>query len=152
MLKQAMVAAFAGLSLANVSWCGAAEYGTSKEALAMLERAVSEIKVDKLAAIDKFNHNDPGFRDRDLFVFCFNGRDGRYTAHEAMIGRDVRVFRDAKGQWFGQQMYETATAGKIPNVDYLSPVPGSTELAAKRAYLTRIGDQVCGVSVYQLEH
>ena len=39
----------------------------------MLVRAAAAIKTDQSGAIAKFNHNDPEFRDRDLFVFCFNG-------------------------------------------------------------------------------
>ena len=46
----------------------------------MLKRAVAQVKKDKLAAMASFNHNDTSFRDRDLFVFCFNGGDGRFTA------------------------------------------------------------------------
>ena len=68
-----------------------------------------------------------------------------------MVGLDVRTFRDAKGQPVGQRMYDIATEGKTVTVDYMSPVPGSTELALKRAYLTRIGDQVCGVSAYEFK-
>ncbi|HSC42600.1 MAG TPA: hypothetical protein VLH17_10015, partial [Candidatus Binatia bacterium] len=127
------------------------EFGTVEEAKAMLKRAVVAVQQDKIAAIDKFNYNDQQFRDRDLFVFCFNGKNGKYTAHEAMIGHDVRTFRDAKGQPVGQHMYEIAAEGKTVSVDYMSPVPGSAELALKRAYLTRVGDQVCGVSAYQFE-
>ena len=72
---------------------GAAEFGTAEEAKAMLERAISEVKANKLSAIDKFNHNDWPFRDRDLFVFCFNANDGRFTAHEALVAQDVRNLR-----------------------------------------------------------
>ncbi len=129
----------------------ASEFGTIEEAKAMLERAVVAVQQDKIAAINKFNYNDQQFRDRDLFVFCFNGQSGKYTAHEAMVGHDVRDFRDAKGQPVGQHMYEIAAEGKTVSVDYMSPVPGSAELALKRAYLTRIGDQVCGVSAYEFE-
>ena len=31
---------------------------------------------------------------------------------------------------------------------YTAPLPGTTRLAKKRAYVTRVGDQVCGVSAY----
>jgi hypothetical protein len=152
MLKQtliftALIASILGIPV----FASGAEFGTAEEAKAMLERAVAEVKRDKLAAIDSFNNNDTRFRDRDLFVFCFNGENGKYTAHEAMVSRDVRAFRDAKGQPVGQRMYEIAEVGKTVSVDYMSPVPGSTELALKRAYLTRVGDQVCGVSSYRFE-
>ena len=114
----------------------------------MLDRAVAEMKADKGKAIEKFNHNDSTFRDRDLFVFCFNAQDGRFTAHEAMVAHDVRALRDETGRPFGEQMYQSAREGQIAEVSYVSPHPGSTERAEKRAYVTRLGDQVCGVSVF----
>jgi len=152
MLKQSLIYA---VLIASNFWrpipASGAEYGTAEEAKAMLMRAVAEVKKDKLAAIDSFNNNDARFRDRDLFVFCFNGETGKYTAHEAVVGHDVRAFRDAKGQPVGQRMYEIAAEGKTVSVDYILPVPGSTELAIKRAYLARIEGQVCGTSAYQFE-
>ena len=149
MLKQALlVIGIAGASVTGLSGAFAAEFGTSEEALAMLNRAVSEVNTDKFAAIDKFNYNRPGFRDRDLFVFCFDGSNGKFTAHEAMVGQDVRTLHDTTGAPFGEQMYENAKLGQIAMVAYISPVPGSNAHVSKRAYVTRIGDYVCGVSYY----
>jgi hypothetical protein len=125
-----------------------AEFGVTEEAKAMLVRAIDELKADKLTAIAKFNHNDPRFRDRDLFVFCFNRGDGRITAHEAFVGRDVRTLHDAAGNAFGEDMYRSAKEGQISEVTFKSPVPGSTERVSKQAYVTAIGDQICGVSSY----
>lgn len=150
MLKQALlVAGLTGVSLAGFSWAGAAEYGRGEEALAMLKRAVSEVRTDKSAAIDKFNYNNPLFRDRDLFVFCFGARDGKFTAHEAMVSSDVRKLRDAKGKLYGAEMFENAERDRVTEVVYSAPVPGSSAVADRKAYMTRIGDQVCGVSAFE---
>jgi hypothetical protein len=153
MLKHALLCTgvVASVYVVSLSASGAAEYGTPEEAHAMLERAVVSVKRDKLAAITSFNHNDLSFRDRDLFVFCFNGDDGRFTAHEAFVSRDVRELRDANGAPFGAELYYGAREGKITGIVYIAPVPGSTDLAVKSAYVTRIGDQVCGVSAYQVD-
>ena len=153
MLKHALLCTgvVASVYVVSLSASGAAEYGTPEEAHAMLERAVASVKRDKLAAITSFNHNDLSFRDRDLFVFCFNGDDGRFTAHEAFDSRDVRELRDANGAPFGAKLYYGAREGKITGIVYIAPVPGSTDLAVKSAYVTRIGDQVCGVSAYQVD-
>jgi hypothetical protein len=126
----------------------AAEFGTPDEAKAMLGRAIAEMQADKATAIDRFNFNDAPFRDRDLFVFCFGGQDGKFTAHEAFVTWDVRKLRDPDGKFFGVEMYSKAQEGRIAEVKFTAPVPGSTRLAAKSAYVTRIGDQVCGVSAY----
>jgi hypothetical protein len=126
-----------------------AEYGTAEEAKAMLNRAIVEVKADKARAIAKFNHNDRQFRYHDLFVFCFNGQDGKFTAHEAMVTRDVRTFQDEAGKRYGEEMYKRAKEGQIVEITFMSPIPGLKEKAPKRSFVTRIGDQVCGVSVYQ---
>jgi hypothetical protein len=151
MLKQALlIIALSGSALVDFRGASANELGSPEEARKMLSRAVAEMKTDKLAAIAKFNHNDPQFRDRDLFVFCFNQQDGRFTAHEAMVGQDVRSMRDIKGAWSGEEMYQSAKEGQIVEIDFVSPLPGSTSKVVKRSFITRVGDQVCGVSAYQL--
>ena len=152
MLKQLLLCSvLIVLTVAGQTPAASNEFGNAYEAKAMLDRAIAKVKTDKLAAIDSFNHNDLPFRDRDLFVFCFNGSDGRFTAHEAFVTRDVRNLRDSNGAPFGAEMYNTAQEGRVTEVTFVSPLPGSTELAFKSAYVTRIGDQVCGVSAYQVD-
>lgn len=115
----------------------------------MLDRAILEVKADKRTAFDKFNHNEWPFRDRDLFVFCFNGGDGKFTAHDAFLTQDVRNLRDGRGRSFGEEMYQNAKENVVVEIPFISPIPGSTDQVPKRALVTRIGDQVCGVSVYR---
>jgi hypothetical protein len=129
-----------------------AEYGTPAEARAMLQRAVAAMKTGKAEAIAMFNHNERQFRDRDLFVFCFNKLDGKYTAHESMVGRDVRTFVDGNGRSTGWQMYREAVDDRIVKIDFVSQLPGTTRLEPKHAYIARVGDQVCGVSAYRVDY
>jgi hypothetical protein len=150
MLKRLLLcSALAGVTFAGSVKATEAEFGTPDEARAMLIRAAAAMKADKTGAIDKFNYNDAQFRDRDLFVFCFNRHDGKFTAHEAFVGWDVRTLRDPNGKAFGAEIYADAQADRITEVSFTSPQPSSTKLAVKRAYVMRIGDQVCGVSAYQ---
>jgi len=125
------------------------EYGTSQQARAMLQRAVAAVKADKLEAIGQFNANAPPFRDRDLFVLCFNRDNGTITAHEAFVGRDIRSLRDVAGKRYGAVIYRTATEGRVSEVTFTSALPGTTKRLQKRAFVTAIGDQACGVSAYQ---
>jgi hypothetical protein len=138
MLKRIFAIAFVGALLSYFACALAAEFGSPDEAKTMLIRATSELKTNKPAAIEKFNKNAPRFRKRDLFVFCFNGEDGKLTAHEALVTWDVRKLLDAKGK-----------EGQIDEVIFISPISGSTALAEKIAYISRIGDQVCGVSAFR---
>ena len=152
MLKPlAVCVVVASYTLAGLNPAASNEFGTAEEAKAMLIRAIHELKADKLTAIAEFNHNDPRFRDRDLFVFCFDARDGKFTAHEAFVAHDVRELRDAYGAPIGAEIYSNAKDSSITEIVFFSPVPGSTELAVKTAFVTRIGDQVCGVSAYQAD-
>jgi hypothetical protein len=124
------------------------EFGSIAEAKAMLLRAVTELHTDETSAINKFNFNRPGFRDRDLFVFCFNRQDGKFTAHEALVASDVRNLRDAVGRAIGDAMYSTAKEDQLTEIAFESPVPGRTGTAPKLAYVTAVSNQVCGVSAY----
>ena len=149
MLKHRFISALFVISIVAHSTTAspAEEFATPHEARAMLDRAVIAVKQDQAAAIINFNHNDPKYRDRDLFVFCFDRRNGKFTAHEAMVGWDVRTLHDIWGSPFGKEMFAVKD-GETIEVTYLSPVPGSTMLAPRRAYVAGIGDQACGVSAY----
>lgn len=147
--KLVMMIAAAGITVGFAGAGAAGEFGTTAEARAMLERAIVAVQQDEVAAITKFNHNESSFRDRDLFVFCFNAGDGKFTAHEALIGWNVRPLRDAAGNAFGAKMYARKGQSGITEITYAAPAPGSTRLAQKRVFLARVGDQVCGVSAYE---
>jgi hypothetical protein len=48
------------------------QFGTAAEAKAMLEKAVTELKANEAAALAKFTKGEGGFKDRDLYVFCYD--------------------------------------------------------------------------------
>lgn len=128
--------------------------GTAEQARAMLDRAVTALKVDQHAALAEFNdpHNKH-FRDRDLFVYCFNTADGKFTAYElpGLIGADIRQFK-LYNEPMGQRSYDVvhdAPEGTVVTVDYRMPKPGETQPSSKQALETRIGDQACGVSYFK---
>jgi signal transduction histidine kinase len=126
----------------------AAEYGSSAEARAMLERAVVELKKDKAAALAKFNKGDAGFKDRDLYPFC-GSADGTTTAHPTHVGQNMKEMKDKNGKAFGEEMYKVAEEGKLKQVSYTWPKPGAKDAVQKMSYVTRVGDQVCGVGYYK---
>jgi hypothetical protein len=136
--------------------CGAAiavaqQFGTATEAKAMLDRAVTELKAGEAAAIAKFNDKDnKSFRDRDLYVFCYNVSDGKFTAHPnpALMGTDVRALK-VKDDPLGQKIFDATKEGAVTSVNYNFPKPGTTDPVAKESYLTRVGGQGCGVGYYK---
>jgi hypothetical protein len=124
------------------------QFGTAAEAKAMLERVIPVVTADKTAAFAKFLKGDDGFKDRDLFVFCFNMGDGAFNAPANNVGRDVRTLRDRNGDPYGQRVFDAMKEGVIAEVSYFVVRPDATEPVRKTSFVTRIGDQGCGVGYF----
>jgi lipopolysaccharide export LptBFGC system permease protein LptF len=130
----------------------AQQQGTAAEAKAMLEKAVVAVKADKAKALAMFNNGEGGFKDRDLYPFCFNIADGKVnaTAAKNLIGTDVRTLKDKTGKAFGEEMYKVVKDGTISEVSYMFPRPGTdTTPVQKVSFVTKVGDQGCGVGYYK---
>ena len=126
------------------------QFGTAAEAKAMLEKAVAAVKADKAKALDMMQKGETGFKDRDLYAFCANAGDGIITAHPALKGKNIREIKDKDGKALGEEMMKVATEGKYDEVSYMWPRPGAdTTPVQKVSYVTKAGDQVCGVGYYK---
>jgi hypothetical protein len=129
------------------------QFGTAQEARAMLDKAVAAVKSDKLVALAKFNRGADGFKDRDLYPFCFNLNDGRFVAAiEQLIGTDTRALKDPTGKVFGPELYDAAQKpeGQITEISYMFPRPGADKTpVAKVTFITKAGDLGCGVGYYK---
>jgi cytochrome c len=140
--------------LVGAGSASAQQSGTPAEAKAMFDRAVVAVKANKAAALSEFNDkNNKQFHDRDLYVFCYNMSDGKFTAHPnpAVLGTDVR-FQKFKDDPFGQRGYDQLTGspeGTITTLDYYFPKPGASEPVPKQSFIERVGDQGCGVGYYK---
>jgi cytochrome c len=152
MKKNVLVAGLMGVALIGSTLSGLAQqFGTAAEARAMLDRAVAELKSNEAAALAKFNDKEnKQFRDRDLYVFCFNVSDGKFTAHPnpTIMGTDVRALK-VKDDPLGQRLFDQVKEGTVTTVDYNFPKPGTTEPVPKESYIIRIGGQGCGVGYYK---
>ena len=148
MLRKLMVGTLAGAAM--VVSTSAFAQGTAAEAKAMLDKAVAAVKADKAKAIASFNNGTDGFKDRDLYPFCFNISDGiTQAAPPSVRGKDVRTLKDASGKAFGEDVYKAAQDGKITEVSYMFPKPGATEPSPKVSFVTKVGDLGCGVGYYK---
>jgi signal transduction histidine kinase len=128
----------------------ASERGTAEEAKALLARAVKQVETDGSAkALAAFNDPKGGFRDRDLYVFCF-GPDAKVTAHvdPARIGQNVADITDADGKAVGPEMLKLAAAGG-GSIEYRFLNPANKKVEAKHSFVQKAGDQVCGVGAYK---
>ena len=148
-LSRSFVVALAAIALSGTVMLASAasKFGTSDEAKALLDKAVTAVKANKTEAIADFNSGDNGFKDRDLYVFCV-GPDWISTAGPT-LGQNVKDLKDKNGKMLAQEMVNVAKAGKISEVQYMWPRPGTTDPIAKVSYVTKVDDQVCGVGFYK---
>jgi hypothetical protein len=127
----------------------AGEFGTREEAKAMLDRAVVMLKTDKNRALDLFTAGTGGFVDRDLYVFC-GGPDGMLTAHPYYMGTNLMEFKDKTGKAAGEEIYAVANEDEFSEVSYKWVQPGGGgEQVDKVTFITKVGDQICGVGFYE---
>jgi signal transduction histidine kinase len=154
MLRSFILGAASVIALSGVALAQQSDFGTADQAKAMLQRAIPLLKSDQAAALASFNKGENGFKDRDLYVFCFATADGKFNAHQkaALIGTDVRDLKDKAGKNFGLDIYNTVAGekdGDITEVSYLFPRPGTTDPVPKVSYLTKVGTEGCGVGYYK---
>jgi hypothetical protein len=155
MNRRILTFALASLVLwSSTAFAVAQQSGAAAEARAMLNRAVAALKANEAAALAAFNDkNNKDYHDRDLYVFCFHMSDGMFTAHvnPAMMAKDVRAIK-LGGDLLGQRTFDVikdAPEGTVSRVDYMFPKPGTTNPVPKESYVTRIGNEGCGVGYYK---
>ncbi len=155
MNRNLFVSALAALALlCGAGLADAQQSGTAAEAKAMLDRAVAALKGNEATALSQFNDkSNKEFHDRDLYVFCYNMSDSKFTAHPnpAMMGTDARTVK-VKDDPLGQRIFDTVQGlqpGKVATVDYQFPKPGTTDPVPKQSFVTKVGNQGCGVGYYK---
>ncbi len=154
MSRNLFASALAALALLWSAGLASAQSGTAAEAKAMLDSAVVALKANEAAALSEFNDkSNKKFHDRDLYVFCYDMTDGKFTAHPnpALMGTDVRALK-VKDDPLGQRIFDTiksSPAGGVASVDYIFPKPGTTDPVPKQSFVTVVGNQGCGVGYYK---
>lgn len=150
MSRRHLIWAVATLAMSSPALAQQGQFGTATEARSMLDKATTAVRADKAKALESFNAGAGGFRDRDLYPFCANASDGLFTAHPSLRGKPVRDLKDSTGRNFGEDIMRAGGAeGTVNEVAYLFPRPGGGDPAPKVTYVTKVGDQVCGVGYYK---
>jgi signal transduction histidine kinase len=147
MLRKCILSTLSVMAMVTSAYA-AGEFGTAAEAKAMLDKAVIAVKANKADALAQFTKGEGGFKDRDLYPFC-GGPDGNFTAHPTLTGKSMKDLKDKAGTPLGAEIYKAAGEGKVSEVSYMWPRPGSTEAVQKVSYVTKVGDQVCAVGYYK---
>ena len=113
------------------TFAGAQEVGSAAEAKAMIHQVIEALKANENDALATFNDkNNDQFHAHDLYVFCINLADGKFTAQlePQLIGTDaeeLRVNNDAVGQRLLATLRE-APEGVVVTVAYKALRPGTT--------------------------
>jgi|SRR6185437_8170458 hypothetical protein len=93
-LLASILATFALLGI--IANAGAEQLGTAAQAKAMIQQAIASLKANEADAIAGFNDkNNDQFHILDLYVFCINTADGKFTAQleSALTGTDAEGLR-----------------------------------------------------------
>jgi hypothetical protein len=130
------------------SAASAQQSGTAADAKALLAKGTAAVKADKAGALAKFDDPAGGFKDRDLYVFCFEIKSGLGLSGPTK-GKDLRTLKDSTGKAFGQEMVDKAKDGQVVTIDYMFPRPNTTDPVAKESFIEGIGDIACGVGYYK---
>ena len=147
-----------GLAALSLLWgiasARAEQLGTAAQAKAMVQRAIESLRANEGDAITAFNDKDKEqFHLLDLYVFCINLDNGKFTAQldPKLIGTDAQSLRFGQDQ-YGQRLLSTlreAPEGSIMSVGYNALRPGTTSGAVpKVSFVARVGKQGCGVGYY----
>ena len=132
-----------------------ADMGTPAEAKAMLEKVAAGLKSNEAQTLAAINKGE--YKDRDLYPFC-GGPDGKYSAHGAnasAVGQDLKGLMDKASppKPLGQEIYAAGQPGKMSEVGYTWTRPKDVDPeqkpVTKVSYITKVGDQVCGVGYYK---
>jgi hypothetical protein len=123
-----------------------ADAGDGDKAREMLARVAVAVQQDQAVAMQKFNAGADGFRDGNIYPFCFRLSDGVVITGQT-AGADIRTFPGS-----GQQIFEAAqkTDDSITEIAYLAkkPPPAEATPVKKVSLVRRIGQIGCGVGYY----
>jgi hypothetical protein len=131
------------------------EYGNSGRGQGHAGKVAAGLKTNEAQTLANINKGE--YKDRDLYPFC-GGPDGKYTAHGAnasVVGQDLKGLTDKASppKPLGQEIYATAQPGKISEISYMWPRPKDVDPeqkpVSKVSYITKVGDQICGVGYYK---
>jgi len=153
MFRTLMIGAVSALTLSAVAF--AQQGGNEQEARAMLSKAVAAVKADQAVALAMFQKGEGGFKDRDLYPFCFRATDAKALVGPPVVpaGTDVRTLKDKTGRAFDEEVYAAAQKpeGQITEISgYFFPRPGPDQTPIQKiSFVTRVGELGCGVGYYK---
>jgi signal transduction histidine kinase len=144
--------AWLGVVVAVAASVAAEEFGSAKDAEAMVGRAVALIKsAGSQKAYAEFTARAKGFADRDLYVVVYD-LSGRVLAHgqnPKMVGKDLIDLRDPDGKEFVRERAQLAKTKNSFWHDYKFTDPVSRKVLPKSTYCERVDQSAVCVGIYK---
>jgi hypothetical protein len=139
------------LALSATAFAQQPQSGTAAEAKAMIEKVATALKADTAKALDTFNKGEGGFKDRDLYPFCWDATTGIFNAHvtKTLLGTDIRALKEKDGSPLGTKIFSAVKPDTITTVSYHFPRPGGVDPVEKESYITAVANEACGVGYYK---
>jgi hypothetical protein len=126
-------------------------FGSKKEALELLNRAVNLVKLDETLAFSLIASKQGGFFNKDLYPFCI-ALNGIMVAHPYSTGTDMSSFKTSDGIKVTEIMMENAKNGKISKLTYKLGRPSESSLTEKQfkktTFYTKVKNYVCASGFY----
>jgi hypothetical protein len=140
---RSLVAACVSLATAGAAFADPGDAGKARD---MLARVAVALQKDEAAAIKMFNAGADGFKDGDIYPFCFRLSDGVVITGQT-AGSDIRTFPGV-----GPRLFEAGQKpeGEITEIAYTAkrPPPAEPVPVKKVSVVRRIGEIGCGVGYY----
>ncbi len=149
-MKRILISVMAFILLAGVAV--AAEKGTTKEAQAMVKKAVAFWKENgKDKAFAEFNNSKGKFVNKDLYVYVLNSK-GIAVAHgmnRSLIGKEMSGIKDTDGKVFVKAIVDHAFSKGSGWEDYKWTNPISKKIEGKTAYFEKYDNHVVVCGAYK---
>ncbi len=136
-------------------WAGlacAAEKGTAKEAVAMVDKAVAYLNANgKDKAFAAFNDPKGQFVKGDLYIYVLDLK-AVCLAHGAAVkhvGKSFINIPDTDGKMFFKEIVEKAKTKGSGWVDYKWSNPTTKKVEAKSTYLKKVKDYIIACGIYK---
>jgi hypothetical protein len=128
------------------------EFGTAKQAEALVGKAVAHVKsVGTAKAYEDFTSKAPGFVDRDLYVVVYE-LDGRVLAHGQqadLVGQNLLELRGPNGQpWIKERVKLAREKDRFWH-DYPFRDPLTKKTLTKSTYCERLESTVVCAGIYK---
>lgn len=124
-------------------YVGSATAVTAERVVAFVEGAAAYVKDNgKEKALAVFSDPEGEFRDGELYIFAedFRGNELASGGQPGLVGQNILDAQDPNGVYLVKELIATARDKGRGWVSYVWENPETGERQAKRAYVTRVGD------------